>query len=117
VHSPWAAHPAVPARSADGRWGVVFKDGLLGDLENAGRRGERAGALKIDGREYQPAGTAQQVKVHDFPDKDLGKAIPQRIDDVSANSGWASIGTDHDASAFAVATLAAGWDPSAAPAT
>jgi len=48
--------------------------------------------------------------VHDFLDKDLGKAIPYGIYDVSDNSGWVSVGVDHDTSAFAVATLRTWWD-------
>jgi hypothetical protein len=50
------------------------------------------------------------VNVHDFPDKELGKAIPYGVYDVSANAGWVSVGTDHDTSAFAVATLRSWWD-------
>ena len=48
--------------------------------------------------------------MHDFPDKELGKAIPYGIYDVSANTGWVSVGTDHDTSAFAVQTLRRWWD-------
>jgi len=62
------------------------------------------------GREYAPTGTPEQVNVHDFPDKELGKAIPYGIYDVSASTGWVSVGTDHDTSAFAVATLRTWWD-------
>ena len=47
--------------------------------------------------------------MHDFMDKELGKAIPYGIYDVSANDGWVSVGTDHDTSAFAVATLRSWW--------
>jgi hypothetical protein len=47
--------------------------------------------------------------VHDFPDKQLGKAVPYGIYDLSANTGWVSVGTDHDTSAFAVATLRRWW--------
>jgi transposase len=71
---------------------------------------ELVGAFKNGGREYQPAGAPEQVNVHDFLDKELGKAIPYGIYDVSANTGWVSVGTDHDTSAFAVATLRDWWD-------
>jgi hypothetical protein len=50
------------------------------------------------------------VNVHDFMDTELGKAIPYGIYDVSANTGWVSVGTGHDTSAFAVATLRRWWD-------
>jgi hypothetical protein len=73
------------------------------------KKKENVGEFKNGGREYQPAGTPQRVNVHDFPDKELGKAIPYGIYDVSANAGWVSVGTDHDTSAFAVATLRSWW--------
>jgi hypothetical protein len=74
------------------------------------KKKELVGDFKNNGREYQPAKTPERVNVHDFPDKDLGKAIPYGIYDVSANTGWVSVGTDHDTSAFAVATLTSWWD-------
>jgi len=74
------------------------------------KKKELVGAFKNGGREYAPAGTPERVSVHDFPDKELGKAIPYGIYDVSANTGWVSVGTDHDTSAFAVATLRTWWD-------
>jgi len=74
------------------------------------KKKELVGAFKNGGREYQPTGQPEQVNVHDFPDKDLGKAIPYGIYDVSDNTGWVTVGTDHDTSAFAVATLRSWWD-------
>jgi len=74
------------------------------------KKKELVGAFKNGGREYQPSGAPEQVNVHDFPDKELGKAIPYGIYDVSANTGWVTVGTDHDTSAFAVATLRSWWD-------
>jgi hypothetical protein len=73
------------------------------------KKKELVGAFKNGGREYQPTGAPEEVNVHDFPDKELGKAIPYGIYDVSANTGWVSVGTDHDTSAFAVATLRDWW--------
>jgi transposase len=73
------------------------------------KKKELVGAFKNGGREYQPAGHPERVKVHDFADKDLGKAIPYGVYDVSANTGWVTVGTDHDTSAFAVATLRSWW--------
>jgi hypothetical protein len=74
------------------------------------KKKELVGEFKNGGREYQPAGTPERVNVHDFPDKELGKAIPYGIYAISANAGWVSVGTDHDTSAFAVATLRRWWD-------
>src|SRR5664279_4690829 len=49
------------------------------------------------------------VKVHDFIDPVLGKANPYGVYDVANNTGWVSVGTDHDTAAFAVNTIATWW--------
>src|SRR6478672_8890935 len=46
---------------------------------------------------------------HDFPDQQLGKAIPYGVYDIAADSGWVSVGADHDTAAFAVATIRRWW--------
>jgi transposase len=74
------------------------------------KKKELVGNFKNGGKEYQVAGSPERVSVHDFMDKDLGRAIPYGIYDVSANTGWVSVGTDHDTSAFAVATLRTWWE-------
>ena len=74
------------------------------------KKKENVGEFKNGGRGYRPTGTPERVNVHDFPGKELGKAIPYGSYDVSANTGWVSVGTDHDTSAFAVATLRSWWD-------
>jgi Rhodopirellula transposase DDE domain len=74
------------------------------------KKKELAGEFKNGGREYQPKGSPVAVNVHDFMDKELGKAIPYGIYDLAANAGWVSVGTDHDTSAFAVATLRTWWN-------
>jgi hypothetical protein len=74
------------------------------------KKKELVGEYKNGGREYQPTGTPIRVNVHDFPDKELGKAIPYGIYDVAANTGWVSVGADHDTSAFAVETLRRWWN-------
>jgi hypothetical protein len=48
--------------------------------------------------------------VHDFPDPTFGKAIPYGVYDLGANTGWVSVGRDHDTAAFAVATLRHWWE-------
>ena len=78
------------------------------------KKKENVGDFKNGGREYQPAGQPERVNVHDFMDKDLGKAIPYGIYDLSENAGWVSVGTDHDTSAFAVATLRTWWQTTGA---
>ena len=50
-----------------------------------------------------------EVKDHDFPDPQLGKAAPYGVYDVTKNNAWVSVGTDHDTAAFAVATIRTWW--------
>lgn len=69
------------------------------------KKTERVGNFAQGGREYQPHGRPETVRVHDFVDKALGKAIPYGIYDLTANRGWVSVGTDHDTAQFAVETL------------
>jgi transposase len=67
------------------------------------------GNFKTAGREWHPKGQPPQVRVYDFIDPQLGKAIPYGVYDVRANLGWVSVGVDHDTPAFAVATIRAWW--------
>jgi len=57
------------------------------------------------GQEWQPQGSPEEVDVYDFKDKELGKAIPCGIYDMTRNQGWVSVGIDHDTAYFATATL------------
>ncbi len=75
---------------------------------------EVVGNLANKGREWQPEKKPVRVDVHDFPDPEVGKAIPYGVYDVGANEGFVSVGDDADTAAFAVATIAAGgtrWAP------
>jgi hypothetical protein len=73
------------------------------------KKKELVGAYKNGGREWQHQGEPEQVKVHDFIDKELGKANPYGVYDVANNTGWVSVGTDHDTAAFAVNTINHWW--------
>jgi hypothetical protein len=73
------------------------------------KKKEAVGAFKNGGREWQPQGWPERVHVHDFPDPQLGKAIPYGIYDVGRNAGWVTVGQDHDTAGFAVATLRRWW--------
>jgi len=73
------------------------------------KKKELVGDFAHGGREYQPQGHPEKVRVYDFVDKDLGKAIPYGIYDLTANCGWVSVGLDHDTAQFAVATLRRWW--------
>lgn len=73
------------------------------------KKKELVGNYKNSGREWCPKGTPEKVKVHDFADPQLGKAIPYGVYDPSANSGWVSVGVDHDTAQFAVETIRQWW--------
>jgi Rhodopirellula transposase DDE domain len=73
------------------------------------KKKELVGEFANGGREWHPEGRPEQVNVHDFMDKQLGKAIPYGVYDVGANTGWVSVGVDHDTAEFAVATIRTWW--------
>jgi Rhodopirellula transposase DDE domain len=73
------------------------------------KKKELVGNYANGGAEWQPSGQPEDVLLHDFPDRELGKAIPYGVYDLAANSGWVSVGVDHDTAAFAVATLGRWW--------
>ncbi|MCQ8836657.1 ISAzo13 family transposase, partial [Streptomyces malaysiensis] len=68
------------------------------------------GLFKNNGRAWEPKGEPVQVDTHDFPDRELGKAVPYGIYDVTANTGWVNVGTDHDTAAFAVESIRRWWN-------
>ena len=73
------------------------------------KKKELVGRYANGGREWQPVGEPERVLVHDFPDTQLGRALPYGVYDLGANAGWVSVGVDHDTAAFAVATLRRWW--------
>ncbi len=73
------------------------------------KKKELVGEFANAGREYQPKGQPERVRVSDFVDKNLGKANPYGVYDLTANEGWVSVGTDHDTAQFAVETLRRWW--------
>jgi hypothetical protein len=73
------------------------------------KKKELVGDFSNGGREYQPQGCPEEVRVHDFMDKRLGKAIPYGVYDVTQNCGWVSVGVDHDTAEFAMATVQQWW--------
>jgi DNA-binding phage protein len=72
------------------------KKELVGDFGNAGR-------------EWQPAGRPERVRVHDFIDDALGKVIPYGVYDLARNVGWVNVGIDHDTPEFAVESIRRWW--------
>lgn len=74
------------------------------------KKKEVVGEFKNQGREWQPKGRPVRVDTHDFPDEELGKAAPYGIYDVTTNTGWVNVGTDHDTAAFAVESIRRWWN-------
>jgi transposase len=75
----------------------------------ATKKKELVGDFKNGGREWRPKGKPEEVRVHDFMDKTLGKAIPYGVYDLTENAGWVSVGTDHDTAEFAVEAIRRWW--------
>lgn len=73
------------------------------------KKKELVGEFKNAGEEWQPKGKPEKVKVHDFPEKKLGKAIPYGVYDLARNEGWVSVGIDHDTAQFAAASIGRWW--------
>jgi hypothetical protein len=73
------------------------------------KKKENLGNFKNPGQEYHPMGKALHVRVYDFVDKALGKAIPYGVYDLAKDQGWVSVGISHDTAEFAVATIRAWW--------
>lgn len=76
------------------------------------KKKELVGQFKNGGKEWRPAGDPEQVNVHDFIDKQPGKAIPYGVYDIGANTGWVSVGIDRETAAFAVNTPRSWWNTS-----
>ncbi len=84
-------HRGQPVVSVDTK-----KKELVGDFKNAGR-------------EWQPQGQPEEVRVHDFADAALGKAIPYGVYDLANNQGWVSVGISRDTAQFAAAAIRRWW--------
>jgi transposase len=73
------------------------------------KKKELIGPFRNGGQEWRPKGQPEPVKVHDFPDPQLGKVIPYGVYDMATNMGWVSVGIDHDTAEFAVDTIRRWW--------
>src|SRR5665811_1622006 len=78
-------------------------------IRDSTKKKELVGAFKNAGQEWLPSGEPDKVQVHDFIDKELGRANPYGVYDIGADEAWVSVGTDHDTSAFAVQTIRRWW--------
>ena len=92
---------AVAKRAVDRHEPVISVDTkkkeLVGDFKNAGR-------------EWRPKGEPELVRVHDFKDKQLGKAVPYGVYDIASDQGWVNVGIDHDTAQFAVNSIRSWWE-------
>ena len=91
---------AVVKRCLVQGWPVVSVDTkkkeLIGNFENRGQQWRRA---------QQP----ERVRTHDFPTPDVPRAYPYGVYDIGRNTGFVTIGTDHDTGEFAVASIRGWW--------
>ena len=60
------------------------------------KKKELGGDFNNAGQEWQPTGTPETARVHDFPEDAIGKAIPCGVYDMARNDAWVSVGRDHD---------------------
>jgi hypothetical protein len=73
------------------------------------KKKEPLGNMKNPGKTYRRKGQPIQVKTHDFPDKELGKAVPYGVYDLASNEAGVSVGIGHDTAEFAVASIRRWW--------
>jgi transposase len=73
------------------------------------KKKEPLGNMKNPGKTYRPKGHPTKVKTHDFPDRELGKAIPYGVYDLALNEAGVSVGISHDTAEFAVAAIQRWW--------
>ena len=73
------------------------------------KKKELIGNYKNAGQEWEKSKSPQEVKVYDFIDKELGKAIPYGAYDIAHNEGWVSVGISSDTAQFAVNAIRTWW--------
>ena len=69
------------------------------------KKKELMGAYKNTGQELRPKGQPEPVNIHDFPNDEMGKAVPYGVYDLAENEAWVSVGVSHDTAEFAVETI------------
>ncbi len=57
------------------------------------KKKELVGDFRNNGREYRPQGNPEEVRVHDFLIKELGRAVPYGVYDLAANHGGSVSGS------------------------
>jgi transposase len=105
-----ASHPDRNAQfehlNAKVKWSLSRKEPVI---SVGTKKKELVDDFKNGGRELRPKGDPEKVRVHDFIDKELGRATPYGIYAIGRNSGWVSVGVDHDTAEFAVQSIRRWW--------
>jgi hypothetical protein len=73
------------------------------------KKKEPLGNMKNPGKTYRQKGDPIKVKTHDFPDDELGKAVPYGVYDLANNEAGVTVGISHDTAEFAVAAIHHWW--------
>jgi transposase len=74
------------------------------------KKKEPLGNMKNAGKTYRKKGAPRKVTTHDFPDKELGKAVPYGVYDIAHNEAGVSVGVSHDTAEFALAAIRRWWN-------
>lgn len=74
------------------------------------KKKENLGNMKNPGETYRKKKSPQKVKTHDFPEKELGKAVPYGVYDINHNEAGVSVGVSHDTAEFAMASIRRWWN-------
>ena len=102
-----------PDRDAQFRYltGLIEQFRAAGDpvISVDAKKKELIGNFATAGRGWRPAGQPVETNTHDFPDPELGKAVPYGVYDVAGDTGWVSVGGSADTAEFAVATIRRWW--------
>ncbi|MGB7347394.1 MAG: ISAzo13 family transposase [Pirellulaceae bacterium] len=73
------------------------------------KKKEPLGNMKNAGKTYRQQGDPVKVSTHDFPSKELGKAVPYGVYDITHNEAGVSVGISHDTAEFAIAAIRRWW--------
>ena len=74
------------------------------------KKKEVLGNYKNNGAEYRKKGDPRSVLDHDFPDPELGKAVPYGVYDIRNNVGFISLGNSADTAEFAANSIELWWE-------
>lgn len=73
------------------------------------KKKELVGNYKNVGKEWAAKGQPTEVNGHDFPDKDVPRAVPYGVYDIANNKGWVNVGITSDTAEFAVESIKQWW--------